>query len=63
MEVCGWTAEEAVEEMRAFGFSGRYGKLRNYVENYSVQPSAPSLPPTATAPDSSSVVSSSAEAP
>jgi len=63
MEVCGWTAGEAVEEMRAFGFSGRYGKLMNYVENYSVQPSATSLPQTATAPDSSSVVSSGAENP
>ena len=63
MEVCGWTAEEAVEEMRAFGFSGRYGKLRNYVENYSLQPSTPSLPTTATASDSSSVVSSSAATP
>ena len=39
MEVCGWTAEEAVDEMRAFGFSSRYGRLMDYVQAYSVAPS------------------------
>ena len=34
MEVCGWTVDEALEEMNAFGFSGRYRKLRRYVEGY-----------------------------
>ena len=45
MEVCGWTAEEAVEEMKSFGFSTRYGKLMNYVQAYSIAP--PSSPTTA----------------
>lgn len=63
MEVCGWTVEEAVEEMRAFGFSGRYGKLRNYVENYSVQSPTASSPPTATALESAPAAPASAQTP
>jgi protein tyrosine/serine phosphatase len=35
MEACGWTADEAVDEMRAFGFSGRYHRLLRYVRGYS----------------------------
>lgn len=63
MEVCGWTADEAVEEMRAFGFSGRYDKLRKYVENYSVRPSASPLPQTATAMESAPAIPASVETP
>jgi protein tyrosine phosphatase (PTP) superfamily phosphohydrolase (DUF442 family) len=40
MEACGWTADEAVEEMKAFGFSSRYGRLMNWVQAYSVAPAA-----------------------
>jgi protein tyrosine phosphatase (PTP) superfamily phosphohydrolase (DUF442 family) len=63
MEVCGWSADEAVEEMKAFGFSGRYDKLMRYVENYSVHPSASPLPQTATALESAPAVPASAETP
>lgn len=35
MEVCGWTVDEAVEEMKAFGFSGRYRRLFQFVQGYS----------------------------
>jgi len=34
MEVCGWTPGEAQEEMLAFGFSGRYRKLQQFVQGY-----------------------------
>jgi len=34
METCGWTNDEAVEEMKAFGFAGRYKKLFNFVQSY-----------------------------
>jgi protein tyrosine phosphatase (PTP) superfamily phosphohydrolase (DUF442 family) len=40
MEVCGWTSDEAIQEMRAFGFAGRYKRLFNYVKNYSPRPDA-----------------------
>jgi protein tyrosine phosphatase (PTP) superfamily phosphohydrolase (DUF442 family) len=49
MEVCGWTADEAVDEMKAFGFSSRYGRLMDYVQAYSV---APSSSPTTAASES-----------
>ena len=58
MQVCGWTRDEAIEEMRAFGFAGRYKRLFNYVRDYSphpvrmagstVVPAAASTPATAT---------------
>ena len=35
MQVCGWTRDEAIEEMKAFGFAGRYKRLFNYVYAYS----------------------------
>jgi protein tyrosine/serine phosphatase len=38
METCGWTTNEAVEEMKAFGFAGRYKRLFNYVQSYSPHP-------------------------
>ena len=63
MEVCGWTAGEAVEEMRAFGFSSRYDRLRKYVENYAVRPSASPFPQTATALESAPAAPASAETP
>lgn len=40
IEACGWTAGEAVEEMRAFGFSGHYRRLLRFVHSYSPQSSA-----------------------
>lgn len=51
MEACGWTADEAVEEMKAFGFSTRYGKLMNWVQAYSL---APAASPTTTDMESAS---------
>ncbi len=36
MEACGWTADEAVQEMNSFGFSGRYRNLMRFVRNYPV---------------------------
>lgn len=51
MEACGWTADDAVEEMRSFGFSSRYGRLREYVQGYTVAaPAAASTGPSETAP-------------
>jgi protein tyrosine phosphatase (PTP) superfamily phosphohydrolase (DUF442 family) len=44
MEMCGWTADEAVEEMRAFGFSSRYRKLFRFVQGYSGRRGSSSLP-------------------
>lgn len=34
IEACGWTAEEAVAEMRAFGFSKHYRKLMRFVQRF-----------------------------
>ena len=34
MEVCQWTPDEAVAEMKAFGFSGRYQRLFEFVQGY-----------------------------
>ena len=47
METCGWTRDEAVEEMKSFGFSGRYRKLMRYVQGYT--PRRPALPAPADA--------------
>ncbi len=59
MEVCGWTADEAVEEMKAFGFSGRYRRLLRFVQGYPGRPVALSLPPgSAPLPSASSAVGS-----
>ena len=35
VEACGWTADEAIEEMRAFGFHGYYRGLVRFVRAYS----------------------------
>jgi protein tyrosine phosphatase (PTP) superfamily phosphohydrolase (DUF442 family) len=34
IEACGWSADEAVEEMEAFGFSGHYRALKGFVRDY-----------------------------
>src|SRR5258706_6015962 len=46
MEACGWTNGEAVEEMKSFGFAGRYKKLFNYVQSY--KPAAAATPANVT---------------
>jgi len=52
MEACGWTNDEAIQEMKAFGFSGRYKRLFKFVKGYSSHPdsavaqSAPSAVPS-----------------
>jgi len=38
MERCGWTKNEALEEMDSFGFAGRYQGLRQFVESYTKTP-------------------------
>jgi tyrosine-protein phosphatase SIW14 len=35
IEACGWTADEAIEEMRAFGFHGYYRGFVRFVRSYS----------------------------
>ena len=49
MEVCGWTKDEALEEMRAFGFASHFRKLYNYVQDYTPNASAPLAAPSVTA--------------
>jgi protein tyrosine phosphatase (PTP) superfamily phosphohydrolase (DUF442 family) len=34
IEACGWTNEEAIREMKAFGFNGLYRNLKRYVRTY-----------------------------
>ena len=34
IEACGWTPDEAIEEMRAFGFSDHYRGLMRFVQTY-----------------------------
>ena len=34
IEACGWTREEAIEEMKAFGFNGYYKSLLRFVQRY-----------------------------
>jgi tyrosine-protein phosphatase SIW14 len=41
MVVDRWTPSEAIQEMEAFGFSGRYQRLHEFVEGYSVRPLSP----------------------
>lgn len=41
MEACGWTKDEAVEEMMSFGFSGRYKRLKRFVQEYPGRPAEP----------------------
>ncbi|MGE5177785.1 MAG: fused DSP-PTPase phosphatase/NAD kinase-like protein [Bacteroidota bacterium] len=60
MEVCGWTPNEAVQEMEAFGFSGRYQRLHRFVEVYAVRPGAAPLPVAASTPDSTTAEPSTA---
>jgi len=40
MQVCGWSKDDAIGEMKSFGFAGRYKRLFSYVEDYSVRPPA-----------------------
>jgi len=49
IDACGWTADEAVDEMMAFGFSGRYKRLLKYVQGYSGHRVASLLPGTTVA--------------
>lgn len=65
MEACGWSADEAVEEMKAFGFSSRYGKLMNWVQAYSVAPeaAATAVGPTPASPSESAPAAPSESAP
>ena len=44
IEACGWTNDEAIQEMKAFGFAGRYRKLFQFVQGYSSRPVTSSLP-------------------
>jgi len=44
MEACGWSKDEAIEEMKAFGFAGRYKRLFNYVNGYNVRPALAAAP-------------------
>jgi protein tyrosine phosphatase (PTP) superfamily phosphohydrolase (DUF442 family) len=44
MEVCGWTTDAALEEMKALGFSGRYRRLFRFVEGYSGRGVAAAMP-------------------
>src|SRR5262245_47940668 len=37
MEIDGWSRDEAIEEMRAFGFHEYYGDLMSYVRDYKVR--------------------------
>lgn len=56
MEACGWTKDEALAEMDSFGFSGRYRRLRGYVEAYAGSPSTTATAqatPAGAAPSSS----------
>jgi protein tyrosine phosphatase (PTP) superfamily phosphohydrolase (DUF442 family) len=54
MEACGWTKDEALAEMDSFGFSGRYRRLRGYVESYPGSSAATATAPVAPAGTSSS---------
>jgi len=54
MEACGWTKDEALAEMDSFGFSGRYRRLRGYVEAYAGPTSATSTAQAAPAGTASS---------
>lgn len=51
MESCGWTADEAVDEMKAFGFAGRYKRLFHFVQGYSSHRLATATPLATTAPE------------
>jgi len=44
MEACGWTNDEAVQEMKAFGFAGRYKRLYNFVQTYTPHPALAAAP-------------------
>jgi protein tyrosine phosphatase (PTP) superfamily phosphohydrolase (DUF442 family) len=61
MDACGWTTDEAVQEMKAFGFAGRYKRLFKYVRDYSArQPKAPLAPEATTTESQTSSASPSA---
>lgn len=57
MEACGWTPGEAIQEMEAFGFSGRYQRLHRFVEGYTVRPVAAAPADSATAAPSTASLS------
>jgi protein tyrosine phosphatase (PTP) superfamily phosphohydrolase (DUF442 family) len=61
MQVCGWTRDEAIEEMKAFGFAGRYKKLFNYVYAYSPRKGANRTELATSASSSSPADSTSAQ--
>jgi protein tyrosine phosphatase (PTP) superfamily phosphohydrolase (DUF442 family) len=48
MEACGWTKEEAIQEMKSFGFAGRYKRLYNYVKGYIPIPTLAKAPADST---------------
>ena len=60
MEACGWTKDEALAEMDSFGFSGRYRRLRGYVETYPASPSATATAQAAPAGGTSSAAEETA---
>ena len=48
VHACGWSKEDAMDEMAGFGFSSRYKRLRGFVRDYpmpAVAASAPGAPP------------------
>jgi tyrosine-protein phosphatase SIW14 len=53
MEVDGWTPSEAIQEMEAFGFSGRYQRLHRFVEDYAVHPVSSPVAASSVAPTDS----------
>lgn len=55
IEACGWTKDEALEEMDSFGFAGRYKGLRQFVMNYT-KSSGTAVASTSTAPPHDSTV-------
>jgi hypothetical protein len=53
MEVCGWTKNEAIEEMMAFGFASHFKRLYNYVRDYSPHPTPTLVPGGSSAAEAS----------
>jgi len=57
IEACGWTKDEALEEMDSFGFAGRYRGLRQFVQDYTRTSTAVASAPTTTTPAMTAVAS------
>jgi len=55
LEACGWTKDEALQEMDSFGFAGRYKGLRQFVMNYT-KSAGTAVASTATTPRQDSTV-------